>query len=162
MILRLDGWDLGITFAAAHFIPGHHKCARLHGHVYAIHCEIEGDEGEDYMVMDFTDIKRSLRDIAETLDHHVLVPGGNGDASISKEENSIRVMVGEKEYLFPAEDCAIIDVPTTSAEELSKFILKWLLNEVKFPNNVRSISIGVDEGKGQGAWSTMNTRQNPD
>jgi len=156
MKLKLDGWDLGITFAAAHFIPGHHKCARLHGHVYAIHCEIEGDEGDDYMVMDFTDIKRSLREIAETLDHHVLVPGGNGEAELSTEGDSLRVKVGEKDYLFPVEDCAVIDVPTTSAEELSKFIVRWLLREVKFPGNVRSVSIGIDEGKGQGAWTAAS------
>ncbi len=152
MKLKLDGWDLGITFAAAHFIPGHQKCARLHGHVYAIHCEIEGDEGEDYMVMDFTEIKRFLREIADTLDHHVLVPGGKGEAKVDVEDDYVKVSVGDKKYLFPSEDCAIIDVPTTSAEELSKFILSWLLSRVKFPENVRSISIGVDEGKGQGAW----------
>ena len=155
MNLKLDGWDLGITFAAAHFIPGHHKCARLHGHVYAIHCEIEGDEGEDYMVMDFTEIKRFLRNIADTLDHHVLVPGKGGEAEVDVKDDSVEVRVGDKRYLFPAEDCAIIDVPTTSAEELSKFILRWLMEEVSFPQNIRKISIGVDEGKGQGAWAYM-------
>ena len=152
MKLKLDGWDLGITFAAAHFIPGHHKCARLHGHVYAIHCEIEGEEGEDYMVMDFTEIKRFLRDIAETLDHHVLVPGGGGEADVEIRDDYVHVAVGEKRYAFPVEDCAIIDVPTTSAEELAKFILRWLLKDVEFSKNVKAISIGVDEGKGQGAW----------
>ena len=154
MKLKLNGWDLSITFAAAHFIPGHHKCARLHGHVYAIHCEIEGDEGDDHMVMDFTVIKRFLRDIADTLDHHVLVPNSEGEAKVEMKGDSVEVTVGDKFYVFPAEDCAIIDVPTTSAEELSRFILKWLIDEVEFPKSVRSVSIGVDEGKGQGAWCT--------
>ena len=156
MKLKLNGWDLSITFAAAHFIPGHHKCARLHGHVYAIHCEIDGDEGEDHMVMDFTEIKRFLRDIADTLDHHVLVPGGDGVAKVEVKDEEVHVDVAGKRYMFPAEDCAIIDVPTTSAEELSKFILDWLIREVKFPETVRSVSIGVDEGKGQGAWCTRD------
>jgi 6-pyruvoyltetrahydropterin/6-carboxytetrahydropterin synthase len=155
MKLKLDGWDLGITFAAAHFIPGHHKCARLHGHVYAINCEIEGDEGEDHMVMDFTEIKRFLREIADTLDHHVLVPGNGGEAQVEVKDDSVHVVVGDKRYQFPVEDCAIIDVPTTSAEELSRFILKWLMERVTFPPNISKISIGVDEGKGQGAWSQM-------
>ncbi len=154
MKLKIDGWDLGITFAAAHFIPGHHKCARLHGHVYAIHCEIEGDEAENHMVMDFTEIKRFLRDIADTLDHHVLVPGVKGDATVELNGDSVDVRVGEKHYVFPAEDCVVMDIPTTSAEELSSFILRWLLKEVTFPGNITSISIGIDEGKGQGAWST--------
>ncbi|MDG6221550.1 MAG: 6-carboxytetrahydropterin synthase, partial [Candidatus Thermoplasmatota archaeon] len=58
--LELNGWDVGITFSASHFIPGHAKCGRLHGHVYGIRMRVEGEIGEGHMIMDFIEIKRWL------------------------------------------------------------------------------------------------------
>ena len=46
MQIIIDGWDAGIKFSACHFIPGHDKCSRLHGHIYAIHAKIFGNQNE--------------------------------------------------------------------------------------------------------------------
>ncbi|MCK4717968.1 MAG: 6-carboxytetrahydropterin synthase, partial [Thermoplasmata archaeon] len=45
--LELNGWDTGITFSASHFIPGHKKCGRLHGHGYGVRVRGHGDIGEN-------------------------------------------------------------------------------------------------------------------
>ncbi len=58
-----------------------------------------------------------------------------------------------KKYLFPLEDCVLLDLEICSAEELANFVLRRVLEKVKFPKNVKRIEIGVDEGEGQGAWT---------
>ena len=62
------------TFAAAHFLRNYKgKCERLHGHNYKVKVTLAGETlDEAGMLMDFTDIKRELRNISEALDHQHL------------------------------------------------------------------------------------------
>ncbi len=59
-------------FSAAHAIPGHEKCGKLHGHNFRVEVEIEGEVKENGMVMDFYNLKRVLKDVLEDFDHTVL------------------------------------------------------------------------------------------
>src|SRR6266849_2344915 len=54
---------LGVTEYAdcAHFLPGHPKCGAIHGHTYKIELTIEG-QIKGGMVVDFADLKQSLRE----------------------------------------------------------------------------------------------------
>lgn len=58
-------------FAAAHFLRDYHgKCENLHGHNYKVYAHVWGsnlDEGG--MLLDFTQIKKTLRNVCELLDH---------------------------------------------------------------------------------------------
>ena len=60
-----------------------------------------------------------------------------------------------KKYMFPRMDVRMLDVPTTTAEEMSKMMAEKLVNEIKIPENVRSLSVGLDEERGQTAWYTV-------
>lgn len=64
------GWE------AAHWLPGvpeGHKCRRLHGHSYRAQVTVCGPVDPDSgMVIDFGDVKKSLRALAEALDHQTL------------------------------------------------------------------------------------------
>jgi 6-pyruvoyltetrahydropterin/6-carboxytetrahydropterin synthase len=53
----------------AHFLPGHEKCGRLHGHTYRVEVIIEG-ENKSGMIMDFAELKSSLRQTLGNYDHH--------------------------------------------------------------------------------------------
>jgi 6-pyruvoyltetrahydropterin/6-carboxytetrahydropterin synthase len=63
-------------FEAAHFlpnVPAGHKCARMHGHSYAITIVIEGEvDAERGWVMDFADIDEHVAPLVRSLDHRVL------------------------------------------------------------------------------------------
>lgn len=59
-------------FSAAHSIPGHEKCGRLHGHNFRVEVEIEGEVKENGMVMDFYDLKKHLREVLSEFDHRIL------------------------------------------------------------------------------------------
>lgn len=52
----------------AHFLPGHSKCGRPHGHTYKIECVIEGTP-RDGMVMDFADLKQIVHQVLARYDH---------------------------------------------------------------------------------------------
>ena len=151
MRLEINGWASKITFSATHIIPAHSKCGRLHGHDYAINAIIGGDIGPDGVIMDFISVKEFLRSVAGELDHRVLIPGRDLGVKVGKEY--IEYVVGDKKLTLPTCDCIILDIEVTSAETLANFVLKRMLEKVKFPKNVRRIEIGVDEGRGQGAWT---------
>ncbi|MEF8836006.1 MAG: 6-carboxytetrahydropterin synthase, partial [Candidatus Thermoplasmatota archaeon] len=74
--LKLNGWEKSITFSASHILPGHKKCGRIHGHNYAIHVRISGEPSESGVVYDFLPIKEKLREIADRLDHRMLIASG--------------------------------------------------------------------------------------
>ena len=63
-------------FEAAHFlpkVPPGHKCARMHGHSYAVDVIIEGEvDPERGWVMDFAEIDEHAGPLMRQLDHQVL------------------------------------------------------------------------------------------
>ena len=61
---------LGITefIDCAHFLPGHVKCGRLHGHTYKVEVIVEGDSSQG-MLVDFGDLKAETRKVLERYDH---------------------------------------------------------------------------------------------
>jgi 6-pyruvoyltetrahydropterin/6-carboxytetrahydropterin synthase len=64
------------TFEAAHRLPNvppEHKCARLHGHSFAVEIHVRGPEDARLgWVMDFGDIKTAFQPLLERLDHYYL------------------------------------------------------------------------------------------
>ena len=154
MILEIDGAYTGIRFSACHFIPCHEKCARLHGHSYIVRLRLEGETGDSGMLMDFVVLKKMLKELAEELDHKTLLPKDSASVKITKRGKEVEVVSEGKRYVFPEDDVKIIDVATTTAEEMSEMMLSSILRKVKFPGNVMSVSIGLDEERGQTAWST--------
>jgi len=55
---------------SGHHLPDHPKCGSPHGHTYRIEVIIEGKH-EGKMVMDFADLKASVRKVLGTYDHKV-------------------------------------------------------------------------------------------
>ncbi|KYK31176.1 MAG: hypothetical protein AYK23_00910 [Candidatus Proteinoplasmatales archaeon SG8-5] len=153
MKLRLDGWELGITFSACHFLPGHQKCNRLHGHNYAVHLELDGEPLEDGIVFDFVLLKKALREAVEELDHCVLMPGQSEELGIDISGEEVSVQYQDKRYVFPKEDVNVLELEAVSAEMLAVYILKRVTNALTLTPNIREIGVGIDEGKGQGAWT---------
>lgn len=151
MRLEINGWTSKITFSATHIIPMHAKCGRLHGHDYAINAIIEGDLGDDGVIMDFISVKEFLRGIASELDHRVIIP--RNDPGVHMSGDYVVYKIGDKEIRLPLCDCMVLDIAVASAETLAEFVLRRMIEKVTFPKNVRRIEIGVDEGRGQGAWT---------
>jgi 6-pyruvoyltetrahydropterin/6-carboxytetrahydropterin synthase len=154
MLLEIDGGYGGIRFSACHFIPRHEKCSRLHGHSYIVRLRLEGDIGADGMIMDFVVLKKKLREIIDELDHKTLLPTESNEVELKVSDESVEAISGCKRYVFPRMDVTLLDVTTTTAEEMSRMMTERLARELEFPDNIRSISVGLDEERGQTAWYT--------
>ncbi len=152
MKLKLNGWDLNIVFSSCHFLAEHNKCSRLHGHNYGVHLTLEGDVDKTGLVMDFVVLKRALNEIIDDLDHKVMLPGNSPVTKVVIEGDQVTADSGAKHYSFPLEDVVILDLDAISAENLAYFILQRMKTIIDLPDNIHAIGIGVDEGKGQGAW----------
>ena len=69
------------TFDAAHYlpkVPDGHKCKQMHGHTYHLTIFIEGEVlKERGWVLDFGDIKKTLKPVLDIIDHTLLnnIPG---------------------------------------------------------------------------------------
>jgi 6-pyruvoyltetrahydropterin/6-carboxytetrahydropterin synthase len=147
----VDGWKSNIRFSSAHIIPEYEKCGRLHGHTYAVHVKIGGKPDSKGIIMDFSMIKDALRKIVNQLDHKILIPEKCKVVAIKKEKDSVEIISLGKKYVFPVNDCIFLPISSTSAENLSKYILDSFCKKITIPKLVDYIEIGVDEGFGQGA-----------
>ncbi len=156
MRLSLDGWHHNLKFSAAHLIPHHRRCGRLHGHTYGIKLELRGTPTEDGILIDFGVLKKTLREILKEFDHRIIVPEKSPLLDIKEEDGSVRVKLGEKRYLFPRDDVVFLPIVSSTAEYLSQYILDRLVASLSHHGNIQSLSVGLDEGIGQGAWSTLD------
>ena len=154
MKLKLNGWELGITFSACHFLPGHSKCNRLHGHNYAIHMHVTGEPMADGMVHDFVELKKAMKSVADGMDHCVLMPGKSKSMELEHKGTQINVTFGDKSYSFPKGDVKILDLELVSAEMLATYALDSIVKHLELGKNITEIEVGVDEGIGQGAWAS--------
>jgi 6-pyruvoyltetrahydropterin/6-carboxytetrahydropterin synthase len=152
MQLELDGWRRGFSFSACHMIPGHEKCGRLHGHTYTVNLKIDGEADESGMVLDFGNVKKVLKKILEELDHEVIVPKDRPEFVVEKTDDSVRIVVGDKFYIFPEEDLFFMEVNAPTAEYMAAWMLERFIEILEPKSNVSEIALGLDEGWGQGAW----------
>jgi len=144
-----------LVFAAAHFItlPGH-RCEALHGHNYRTGIVVEGDlEPEGWYVVDFTMLKRVLRDLTAELDHKVLLPQQNPRIGLTMEDDRVAVAVdGAARYVFPRSDCVLLPIPNTTVEMLAQYLV-GRVREALAEGGVRptAIDLEVEENFGQAA-----------
>jgi len=151
-IIVIDGWKAKIRFSAAHVIPEYEKCGRLHGHSYAIHARLHGSQDEKGIIIDFSIVKKTLNDIADSLDHKVLIPKESTVVTIKQSEQSIELQSLGKTYVFPESDCVLLPISSSSAEHIAEYVLTTFIETLPNDHTLTRIEIGVDEGYGQGAW----------
>ena len=72
-----------ISFDSAHFLSGYQgKCGNIHGHRWTVKVSVSGKQLEEDnlqtrgMVMDFSDLKKVLRDMGEAMDHVFIIEKG--------------------------------------------------------------------------------------
>lgn len=155
MELILKGKDCGFSWSAAHLLPGHFKCSRMHGHNYVMDLQMESDELKNGMIMDFVEVKKTVREMIELYDHKLMLP----DMLMLPNSHLMKVDIGEfvtikftdndkvKVYSIPEEDVVIIDINSNfmTAENLALYFSKKLTRLLG-----REVCVTVWEDNGQG------------
>ena len=112
-----------VKFSASHFLREPFQCSKLHGHNYYVSVEVEAPLDENYFVVDFIELKEKVKEIAEPLDHSVLIPDFSNNLTISETLDSIEVLTtSNKRYVFPKTDVVRLPLPSTTSELLAKYI----------------------------------------
>jgi dihydroneopterin triphosphate aldolase (PTPS-III) / 6-pyruvoyltetrahydropterin synthase len=143
-----------LKFSAAHFIayPGFRE--PLHGHNYQVAVRVEGRLGGTGYVLDFGLIKKLTKEIADRLDERTIIPAKSDCLQIELAGNSVKIRYEQDQFVFPAQDVAMLPLMHSSAEELARFIWNELCSALRSRQaltDVVSIEISVAEGPGQAA-----------
>jgi 6-pyruvoyltetrahydropterin/6-carboxytetrahydropterin synthase len=145
-----------LVFASAHFITfAGHRCEPLHGHNYRVGIVLEGSlDDESWYVIDFTILKRLMRRLCDEIDHKVLLPKRNPRLQVTEQGESVTVAVdGRPRYVFPREDCVLLDIPNTTVEMLAQLLTTRVRVELAQAPGVHltAIELEVEENFGQSA-----------
>jgi 6-pyruvoyltetrahydropterin/6-carboxytetrahydropterin synthase len=158
MKIVINGIHANLRFSAAHMIPEHDSCGCIHGHSYIVDVQVEGERsGKFGFVADFKEVKGIVREICAVLDHKVLIPLQNNLITFKSTENSVEFSIEGKEYKLPREDCYLLDLKSTSAEDLAEYFAERVYAKLKEKGaKISSVEICVNEGIGQGAFFTKS------
>jgi 6-pyruvoyltetrahydropterin/6-carboxytetrahydropterin synthase len=146
-----------LTFCSAHFIVFNgSQCERLHGHNYRIGAQIEAELDDDFLVFDFIALKNILRQIANELDHRLLVPLESNRFAIEIGESRVRISYDDREWIVPAGDCALLPIENTTAERLAYHVASRLLDEIerRGVRKLKTVRVEIEESPGQSAVYT--------
>lgn len=151
-----------LVFSSAHFITFRgHQCETLHGHNYRVGVSVEGNlQDESRFVVDFSILKKVVRQLTDEVDHKVLLPLGNPKLTYREEGTRRHVdYFGAWTYTFPTIDCAMVPIENTTAEMLAQYFAertRQALLDLGI-GNLRAIELEVEESVGQAARFRLET-----
>jgi 6-pyruvoyltetrahydropterin/6-carboxytetrahydropterin synthase len=140
------------VFSAAHFITfAGDICERLHGHNYGVRVRVEGALDENRYVVDFIALRDAVLAETKALDHHMLLPRDHAEIQVSQDATETTARFRDRRWVFPNEDCVILPVVNTTAEEIARVIAERVIEQTRerFGNHLDRIEVSVDENHGQ-------------
>lgn len=144
-----------ILFAAAHFVSYDGATVEpLHGHNYRMGVTVEGPTDENAYVFNFVTLKRTMKRLADTLDHRTLLPRDSRLIGVEEQEDGVVVRVGPRWYRFPREDVVILPLPNTTVEMLARHLCAALRAELAAradAQHLTALEVEVEETFGQKA-----------
>lgn len=143
-----------LVFSAAHFITFNgNVCERLHGHNWRTAVEVSGPLDKNRYVFDFIALRDSLQKIVNELDHRVLLPMSHRKIHVTSGEREVIATFDDRRWVFPVEDCVILPVENTTAEEIALWIAKRLSEAIvaSATTPINLIQVEVEENFGQWA-----------
>jgi len=151
-VFRVDVTKEQFVFSAAHFITfAGDVCERLHGHNYGVRASVEGPLDQNRYVVDFIALRDAV--LAETgkLDHHVILPSDHDEIKVTSDQRETTATFRDRRWVFPNDDCLILPVVNTTAEEIARLIAQRVIERTykEFGDAIDWIEIAVDENHGQ-------------
>ena len=141
-----------LVFSSAHFITfAGDICECLHGHNYGLRAEVEGNLDENRYVIDFIAFRDALSELVKQLDHHMLLPTMHPMIQVDEQIDEVTVRFRKKRWVFPREDCMLLPIANTTAEEIAWWIATQLKKKLysQIGPRLSMLEVGVDENHGQ-------------
>ena len=115
---------------------------------------IEGRLGSDGYVLDFGDIKKAAHVVCKQLNEKTIIPTANDCLEVSSSDGQISLVCQDgSRFSLPQDDCVLLPIAHSSAEELAEYVCGELIKSLKIPGRrqVCSIEVTVAEAPGQEA-----------
>jgi len=143
------------NFACSHFlIFSDGSREPLHGHNYRVTVQGKSTDLNGDMVFDFLNIKPIVREICDSLDHRLLLPGENPSVKISFQDKNLHYVTPDGDFFsFPVKDVLILPLANISAERLAMYLARKIKAKIKLDYNFNfpHLEIEVEETPGQSA-----------
>lgn len=148
-----------MKFSAGHFaIFSSEVRENLHGHNYNVHASYTTIIGDVGLAFDYRFYKNKLRDICDSLNEIVLMPGNCKYLKIEDADKYYHVHFNGEVIIFLKRDLKILPVTNITVEELSNYILTQVLEDQAEldQNKIQKIEVKVFSGPGQCGSATWN------
>ncbi len=149
---RVDVSKETFVFSAAHFITfAGDICERIHGQNFGVRASVDGPLDENRYVVDFIALRDAVLNETTRLDHHVILPRDHKEILVTSDDNETTARFRDRRWVFPNEDCVVLPVINTTAEEIARVIATRVRDQTreKFGDALHWIEVAVDENQGQ-------------
>ena len=154
-----------MKFSAGHFtIFSSTERENLHGHNFAVGAVFTTEVPDRGLACDYAVLKRHVQAICDRLDEKLLLAGKSPHLEIAEEGKQVHVRFADEEMILPARDVYRLPVANVTIEELSMLFLGELIEALpaEIKPMVRSVSVRISSGPGQGAtskWERTNVER---
>ena len=144
-------------FNAAHFVAFDGYRERLHGHNYTVSVRILGRTNpRDGYVIDFTEVKQVVRGVCETLNERFLCPCCSDVLKVGDEGANVTLKCQDGSFFsIPRDDCAMLPIVHSTAEELAAMLWRRILDAFGRPHfkdrGITAMEVAVAEAPMQEA-----------
>ncbi len=147
--VTVDG--VRLRFAAAHMATLGDELEPLHGHNYLVCCRVDGTLTDERWVIDFSALKRAVREACERLDHRFLLQRDSKLLAIEELPDAWVIRFGDREYRFPAPDVVALPIENSTAELIAQWLCATVLAALATGGhaNLTRIAVDVEEMPGQ-------------
>ncbi len=157
--MRLVEVDLSkerMKFSAGHFtIFSATERENLHGHNFTVGAVFTTAIPDRGLACDYAVLKKYVQAICDRLDEKVLLAGRSQHLEIAEDGRQVRIRFAGEEMVLPAHDVYRLPIANVTIEELSMLFLSELLESLpgELRPLIRSVSVRISSGPGQGATS---------
>jgi len=152
------------NFACSHFLIFQNGTREpLHGHNYRVSVCGKAPELSSDMVFDFLDIKPIIRQVCDSLDHRLLLPGENPLVKFLDSGPNLEYRTPDGSFFsFPKADVLVLPLSNISAERLAIYLAKEIsqLIYAKYNFKFSELEVEVEETPGQSASFSLKEKEN--
>jgi 6-pyruvoyltetrahydropterin/6-carboxytetrahydropterin synthase len=152
------------NFACSHFLIFQNGTREpLHGHNYRVSVCGKAPELSADMVFDFLDIKPIIKEVCDSLDHRLLLPGENPLVKFFESGVNLEYRTPDGSFFsFPKADVLVLPLSNISAERLAIYLAKEISQRIyaKFNFKFSQLEIEVEETPGQSASFCLKEKEN--
>ena len=144
-----------LRFMSAHMATWSGGAEPLHGHNYQVTAEMVGSVTEDSWVIDFSVLKRVVRERCESLDHRFLLQRESRVLAIEETDDAWRFRTPDGRcYHMPKSDVVALPVDNTTTERLAQWFHREIAGALGAAGwrNLAELRVEIEEAPGQSGW----------